>query len=83
MRRANICDPALKLLNEKNNFRYIKIQTKHMDGAPVVVRLSVQVHFNLALSPRDSRVPGQRTSVCSTSLTVSLQSGGPGKRRDA
>ena len=38
----------------------------------VVVRLSVHVHFNLGLSPRDSRVPGQRPSVCSIGLTVSV-----------
>ena len=37
-----------------------------------VVRLSVHVHFNLGLSPRYSRVSGQRPSVCSISLTVSL-----------
>ena len=38
----------------------------------VVVHLSVHVHFNLGLSPRDNRVPGQRPSVCSIGLTVSL-----------
>ena len=38
----------------------------------VVVRLSVHVHFNMGLSPRDSRVPGQRPSVCSIGLTVSV-----------
>ena len=38
----------------------------------VVVRLSVHVHFNLGLSPRDSCVSGQCPSVCSITLTVSL-----------
>ena len=41
-------------------------------GDVVVVRLSVHVHFNLDLSPRDSRVSGQRPSVCSIGLTVSV-----------
>ena len=36
----------------------------------VVVRLSVHVHFNLGLSPRDSGVPGQRPPVCFINLTV-------------
>ena len=31
-RRANTCDPPLKLLNE-DNFRHTKTQTKHMEGA--------------------------------------------------
>ena len=38
----------------------------------VVVRLSVHVHCNLGLSPRDRCVPGQRPSVCSMGLTVSV-----------
>ena len=33
IRRANTCDPALKLLNEDINFRHTKTQTKHMEGA--------------------------------------------------
>ena len=33
----------------------------------VVVRLSVHVHFNLGLSPRDTRVPRQCLPVCSIS----------------
>ena len=49
----------------------------------VVVRLSVHVHFNLGPSPRESWVPRQHPSVCSIGLTVSVQSGEPGKRRDA
>ena len=52
-------------------------------GLVVVVRLSAHVHFNLGLSPRDSWVPGQCPPVYSINLTVSLWSGGPGKRRDA
>ena len=36
----------------------------------VVGCLLVHVHFNLSLSLRDSRVPEQRPSVCSISLTI-------------
>ena len=38
----------------------------------IVVRLSVHVHFNMGLSPQDSCVPGQRPSVCSIGLMVSV-----------
>ena len=43
-----------------------------VSSAVVVVRLSVHVHFNLGLSPQNSCVPGQRPSVRSLSLTVSV-----------
>ena len=33
LRRANTCDPALKLLNE-HNFRHTKTQTKQKEGTP-------------------------------------------------
>ena len=33
IRRANTCDPALKLLNEEITSRHTKTQTKHMEGA--------------------------------------------------
>ena len=32
IRRANTCDPVLKLLNEEINFRHTKTQTKPMEG---------------------------------------------------
>ena len=58
-------------------------QWMYITTMDVVVRLSVHVHFNMGLSPRDSWVPGQHPSVCSIGLTASVQSGEPGKQRDA
>ena len=60
-----VCDVLYVVLYVCVNFFVVR-------GCAVVVRLSVHVHFILGLSPRDCRVPGQRLSVCSIGLMVSV-----------
>ena len=56
-----------------NQSGHLNLSEETVTGCPVVVvRLAVHVHFNMGLSPRDSCVPGQRPSVCSIGLTVSV-----------